>query len=60
MQGNKIHLKHAMEGRYFLLWAPFSTQSAAVNILADVKEPIYILQVSRWPLLLTHRWLRQA
>ena len=33
-QGNKIHLKHALARGYFLSWAPFSPQSATVNILA--------------------------
>ena len=60
MQSNKIHLRHAVTRRYFLSWAPFSPQSATVNILAWSERLNFSFQVSRWPLHITHRWLRQA
>ena len=57
-QGNEIHLKHALARGYFLSWAPFSPQSATVNKLKWSERLNFSFQVSRWPLHLTHRWLK--
>ena len=51
---------HWQEDIIFLSWAPFSPQSATVNILAWSERLNFLFQVSRWPLHLTHSWLCQA
>ena len=58
MQGKKIHLKNALAKGYFLSWALFSPESPTVNILAWSERLNFLFQVSRWPLHLTHRWLK--